>query len=293
MSIFLAQSFARTSLHLERKLGEVSALSGQVLSQERAAHEAELRRQRLAAENERQTAEIEAARALQISMLPKSLPEVPGLEVAAAMVTASEVGGDYYDFRVAPDGTLVVAFGDAIGHGVAAGIMVTAIKALFSALDGSESLPEVLAECDRVLRRMQVKPFHMCLTLARITPRSIALCQAAMPPVLLYRAAGGAVEEIGLGGLPVGSKLPGRWSETSAPLAPGDVLLFASDGFPELLDGDDRELGFEAAREAYRTSADADAPEILARLRRHADAWRGDREPADDMTFVVVRSASA
>lgn len=293
MSIFLARGFARTSIHLERRLDEVHTLSDQVLSQERAAHEAELRRQRLEAETARQSAEIEAARALQVSMLPKELPQVAGLEVAAAMATASEVGGDYYDFRSAGDGSLLVAFGDATGHGVAAGIMVTAIKALFSSLEGDEELPEILAGCDRVLRRMNVKPFHMCLSLARITPRSVTLCLAAMPPVLVYRAATGTVEELGAGGLPVGSKLPGRWQETTATLALGDTLLFASDGFPELLDPQDRELGFEAAREAFRAAAGEPVSTLIERLLERAAAWRGEREQEDDMTFVVVRATGA
>ncbi|HEX6863691.1 MAG TPA: SpoIIE family protein phosphatase, partial [Thermoanaerobaculia bacterium] len=209
MSIFLARSFARTSLDLERE---------------------ELSRRLLEAENARQTSEIEAARSLQLSMLPAALPAVEGLETAAAMIPASEVGGDYYDFRVAPDGSLVVAFGDATGHGVAAGIMVTAVKALFSTLGGGESLPAVLSECSRVLREMRFKPLHMCLTLARVTPGSVTACSAAMPPVLIHRAASGEIEELGSGGPPVGSRLTG-WSERSVPLAPGDTLLFASDGF--------------------------------------------------------------
>ncbi len=129
MSLFLARTFARTSLHLERRLAEVESLTAQVLDQERAAHANELRQRLLEAENARKSGELEAGRALQLSMLPPVLPEVGGLELAVAMSTASEVGGDYYDFRPAPDGSLIVAVGDATGHGVAAGILVTAVKA--------------------------------------------------------------------------------------------------------------------------------------------------------------------
>ncbi|MFL6199531.1 MAG: SpoIIE family protein phosphatase [Thermoanaerobaculia bacterium] len=271
MSLFLARSIARTSLHLERQ---------------------ELRRRLLEAENARTTSEIEAARALQLSMLPASLPAVEGLETAAAMVPASEVGGDYYDFRVAPDGSLVVAFGDATGHGVAAGIMVTAVKALFSTLGatlgGGESLSAVLAECSRVLREMRFKPLHMCLTLARVTPGSVTVCSAAMPPVLIHRAASGEIEELGPGGPPVGSKLSG-WSERSASLAPGDTLLFASDGFAEQLDSADNPLGDERLGEVFRASAGAPARELVERLLARVAAWRGGREQGDDITFVVIR----
>ncbi len=292
MSIFLARSFGRTSLDLERRLDEVRALSEQVLAQERAAHEQELSRRLLEAENTRKTAEIESARTLQLSMLPAKLPAVEGLETAAAMITASEVGGDYYDFRTASDGSLVVAFGDATGHGVAAGIMVTAVKALFSTLGGGESLSAVLAECGRVLCEMQLKPLHMCLTLARLTPRSVTLCSAAMPPVLILRAAGGAIEELGPGGPPVGSRLCGAWTERSAALAPGDTLLFASDGFAEQLDPADNPLGDESLVEVFRASAGLPAGEIVEQLLARVAAWRREREQGDDITLVVVRATS-
>jgi serine phosphatase RsbU (regulator of sigma subunit) len=291
MSLFLARGFGRTSLDLERRLAEVSTLSQQVLAQERTAYEQELRRRILEAENARKTDEIEAARTLQLSMLPVALPAVPGLETAAAMVTASEVGGDYYDFRVASDGSLVVAFGDATGHGVAAGIMVTAVKALFSTLGGGESLPAVLAECDRVLREMQIKSLHMCLTLARLTPRSVTLCSAAMPPVLIHRAASGEVEELGSGGPPIGSRLAAVWTEHTVALAPGDTLLFASDGYAEQLDAAGNLFGYERLAELFRISAGVPAGDLVERLLASAAAWRGERQQGDDVTLVVVRAA--
>jgi serine phosphatase RsbU (regulator of sigma subunit) len=54
-------------------------------------------------------------------MLPKSVPDVPDLEIAVYMKTASEVGGDYYDFKYDRNGTLIIAIGDATGHGMKAG----------------------------------------------------------------------------------------------------------------------------------------------------------------------------
>jgi hypothetical protein len=70
-----------------------------------------------AAENERKTRELTQARELQLSMLPGTMLRLPGLDIAAATQTAAEVGGDYYDVRLAGDGTLLFAFGDATGHG--------------------------------------------------------------------------------------------------------------------------------------------------------------------------------
>ncbi|MEJ7700687.1 MAG: hypothetical protein WKF71_13720 [Pyrinomonadaceae bacterium] len=96
-------------------MGQVEQLSARKKSN-RNAKSAELH-----AENERRAKELEEARQLQLSMLPKKLPQIPNLEIAAYMKPATEVGGDYYDFHVGADGTLTVAVGDATGHGLKAG----------------------------------------------------------------------------------------------------------------------------------------------------------------------------
>jgi serine phosphatase RsbU (regulator of sigma subunit) len=290
-SLSLARGFARTSVSLERRLNEVELLSGQLIEKERTAHENELRARLLEAEGARKSRDLEEGRALQLSMLPALLPEVEGLDIAAAMTTASEVGGDYYDFSAGPDGSLVVAVGDATGHGVAAGIMVTAVKAVLATVGGSPGLPEMVEECNRVLRGFHVKALHMCLTVARVTPRTIAVCSAGMAPALVWRAGTRAVEELGAGGLPLGSGLLPSYREQHAPLAPGDTVLFATDGFPELLDPAGNVLGFEGAVEALRGAAGAPARQVVERLKATATDWRGGREQADDITFVVVRVA--
>jgi sigma-B regulation protein RsbU (phosphoserine phosphatase) len=138
---------------------------------------------------------------------------------------------------------------------------------------------------------MQARPLHMCLTLARITPRAVTICSAAMPPVLIHRAGSGEVEELGLGGRPIGSRLAGGWSEQSAALAPGDTLLFASDGFAEQLDLAEDPLGYERVAEALRASAGLPARGLVERLLAQVAAWRGEREQGDDVTFVVVRAS--
>ncbi len=243
----------------------------------------------LEAENDRKGQELERARELQLSMLPRELPSAPGLDVAAVTAPAAEVGGDYYDLRRDGEG-LLVAFGDATGHGLSSGLVVTAVKALFVSLPVDGALPHLLAACDRALREMRLRKLHMCLSLARITRDEAVLASAAMPPALVHRAASDVVEELGAGGLPLGSRLGPAWEERRTRLVPGDTLLFASDGFPELVGADERVLGFPGAAEAFRLAARAaDARGVVARLQESAAAWRGARAQDDDMTFVVFR----
>ncbi|MEO1365695.1 MAG: SpoIIE family protein phosphatase, partial [Acidobacteriota bacterium] len=166
MTVFIGRDFAKTQGQLERELETVRRLSAENLEQERLAREQEVERARLEAENSRRAEELEEARRLQTSMLPASVPpsELYAIEVHAE--TATEVGGDYYDFLSGP-GELHVIVGDASGHGAQAGSLVAATKGMLLA-----ARDETPAAClDRLssgLRRMGLRRRHMALAVARL-----------------------------------------------------------------------------------------------------------------------------
>ncbi|MCB0751006.1 MAG: hypothetical protein KDC52_05995, partial [Ignavibacteriae bacterium] len=119
---------------LNRKLKNAKIKESQFRAEtaELQAKAAEAQAKVIQAENDRKTEELEEARQLQLSMLPKELPKLENLEIAVYMKTATEVGGDYYDFALSDDGTLNVGVGDATGHGMQAGTIVTLLKGLFT-----------------------------------------------------------------------------------------------------------------------------------------------------------------
>jgi serine phosphatase RsbU (regulator of sigma subunit) len=116
-----------------------------------------------------------------------------------------------------------------------------------------------------------------------------SVCSAAMPPVLIWRASTGTVEELVSAGLPLGGGLSPGYQERNTALATGDTLLFATDGLAETLDPEGNQLGYEGAADALRRAAGAPASEVVDRLMATAAAWRREREQGDDVTFVVVR----
>jgi len=241
-------------------------------------------------ENERKTLELSSAREIQLSMLPRALPRMAGLDVAAASHTAAEVGGDYYDVKPAGEGGLLIAIGDATGHGLAAGIVVTAAKALFSSLSADLPVSHLLARCDDAFRAMQLPRLRMCLALARVSPSEVSIASAALPPVLIHRAATGRVEELGSGGLPLGGRLASHAQEQRVALQPGDTLLFSSDGLAELFDPAGSQFGYEAVAESFRTAAQADGAQgVIDQLLATAAAFRAARPLDDDITLVAVR----
>jgi serine phosphatase RsbU (regulator of sigma subunit) len=289
ISAGLARRWAATNRMLRLKLAEVQELSVRSLEQERRAREAEVERRLVEADNERKTRELEDARRLQLSMLPRSLPEVPGLSIAVAMTTATEVGGDYYDFLQDGDGALTIAVGDATGHGMKAGIMVALMKSLFHTLGHSFYFPDFFAHATGFIRRMNMEGMYMGLTLVRITRHGLTAAAAGMPPILLFRVATGSVEKLVIKGMPLGAHPGYPYEQVTGTLAPGDVLLAMSDGLPELFNAEMEMFDFERLEAVFLASARGTPEEVLAALRAAAETWRGSREQQDDMTFVVVK----
>ncbi len=289
MSVYLSRRFAETNRELREQLRQVRELSEHKLEQERRRRADEVERRLLEAENRRQAEELEVARKLQLSMLPTSLPVLPDLEIAAGMFTATEVGGDYYDFEVSGDGTLTVAVGDATGHGMKAGTLVTATKSLFKALDGEAELPEALGRFGRALKRMNLRQLQMALMLARFKAGRLRLAVAGMPPVLIHRAASNRVESVIVAGMPLGSLVEFPYRQSELGLDSGDTVLLMSDGFPERLNHDDEMLGYDKVREAFSRVAATPPQTIIDRLVADGEAWAEGKPAVDDTTFVVLK----
>ncbi len=275
-----------------RMAQDLSEHQQRLVEEEGRRRDQELRRRLLEAEYQRKSAELEDAREFQLSMLPKSLPQHPGFEVAVDMKTATEVGGDYYDFQLdrpqAADATLTIAIGDATGHGAKAGTMVTVVKSLFSAYPAGAAPSEFLTQATETVRRMELGRMAMALAIAQFQGTTLTVSEAGMPPVLVYRQRSGRVEEIAIEGMPLGG-LPFAYREQRTELEPGDTVLLMSDGFPELLSPEGELLGYPQARERFADAAAGSPADIAAGLTAAAEAWTAGSPPRDDVTFVVVK----
>jgi serine phosphatase RsbU (regulator of sigma subunit) len=272
---------------------DLSIHQQKLVQQERARKEQELQQTLLSVEYERKSVELEDARRFQLSMLPKEVPHHPRYDVAVFTRTATEVGGDYYDFHLHGD-ALSVTIGDATGHGAKAGTMVTIIKTLFAGYGGAASTPapaEFLADAAEKIKRMDLGRMAMALSLARFDAGKLTVASAGMPPVLIHRADEGEVEEIALQATPLGT-FGSDYPQTSVALESGDTVLFLSDGFPELMNDAGQQLGYTGTADAFAAAAQAPtANDVIAALVTVAGQWHGDAPPNDDVTFVVVRVA--
>ena len=249
----------------------------------------EIRKQKEKAENRRQAKELEEARQLQLSMLPKEVPQLPHLDIAAYMKPSSEVGGDYYDFHLDDDGTLTVAIGDATGHGLKSGTMVTAAKSLFTTLANDQDITQIFSRCNQTLRSMNLRGLYMAMLIAKIRAYNMVMSGAGMPPVLFYRSATQQVEEITIKGMPLGGVSEFPYQQQEVTLAPGDIVVLMSDGFPERFNRRDEILDYEKAKTVLAQVARQSPSEIIEHFVKIGEAWADGRAQNDDVTFVVLK----
>ena len=269
MSVYLARNFSRTSRKLETEV---------------------LERQLLEVENTRKTEELEAARELQMSMLPQAAPQLPNLDVAFEMRPATEVGGDYYDYNFTEDGQLTIAIGDATGHGTNAGLVVSAVKSLFKTSTLETGNLETLERISQGVKSMNLKRLYMAMTLGTFNGNKLTLAAAGMPPVLIYRAAENSVDEILLEGMPLGGFIGAERQEAAYQLQSGDTVLLMSDGLPEMLNPENEMLDYPKTKELFEEVADQSPKVIIDHLFKASMLWADGEPQADDITLVVIKA---
>jgi len=289
VSINLAKKMSDTHMDLEKQLVQVKELSQKTIEQERKVKEEELSRKLLEADNQRKTKELEEARKLQLSMLPKSVPEVPELEIAVYMKTASEVGGDYYDFKYDRNGTLLIAIGDATGHGMKAGTMVATIKGIFTAESTDTDVVTFLNKSNSIIKDMRLGNIYMAMLVAKLEKNKVTISSAGMPPALIYRSASNQVEEIKLQAIPLGGPADFTYPKRETSLSTGDTLLLMSDGFPELFNQHKEILDYSRAKMIFSSIGDKSASDTIHSLLKEVELWKGEAKQEDDITFVVVK----
>jgi serine phosphatase RsbU (regulator of sigma subunit)/ligand-binding sensor domain-containing protein len=240
-------------------------------------------------ENDRKTKELDEARQLQLSMLPKALPSLPHLDIAVFMKTATEVGGDYYDFHVHLDGTLTVILGDATGHGMMSGMMVSIMKSLFMSDRTNKELKPFFENANEAIKDMQLGRLMMALTCVQISNNKIITTNAGMPPLFIYRKNSQTIEEVVINNMPLGSMKGIVYDIKEIKIERGDTLLLMSDGFAELRNENNEIYGYKRTRNSFEESAKKEPEEIITHLRAEARSWTNDKEPDDDVTFVVIK----
>ncbi|MAE80635.1 MAG: hypothetical protein CL695_03515, partial [Chloroflexi bacterium] len=248
------------------------------------------RLQARAMEEQHREEELEEARQFQLDMLPKTTPDMLNLDIAATIQTASEVGGDYYDFFPQNNGeSLYVVVGDATGHGMTAGMMVSITKAGLYGIPPSIAPNDITKRLNRVIKNIDLGWNRMAINVARFWEGRVEFTSAAMPPAYHYHKDTGNVDEILLEGLPLGSFQGETFSLVDFEFKQGDSLVFISDGLPEATNQTEQMLGYQAVQDCVKANGHQGANDQKQALLDLGSAWLGELRNQDDITIVVVK----
>lgn len=265
------------------------AVAGEIRKQVNAAlREAETRR-----EVERLEHDLDVARSIQQSLLPTSMPEIEGFEIAAWNQPADQTGGDYYDWQPLPDGKILVALADVTGHGIGPALLASVCRAYaranFNVDDGLfAAMERINASLSGDLREGRFVTF----VAAVCSPGNsrVELLSAGHGPLFLYVSTHDRFDAMNAQGLPLGiSSTLLSDPAVILELDPGDLLVLATDGFFEWANSRGEQFGTERLEQVVRESREKPASEIISTLYRAVIEFSGGTAQQDDLTAIVIK----
>jgi serine phosphatase RsbU (regulator of sigma subunit) len=239
--------------------------------------------------------EVELAAEVQRLFLPRSDPETGTFEIAGAMHPARVVGGDYYDFLPRPDGRMRLVIADVSGKGVAAALLMSATAAAVQ-LETNEprELCEVADHLNRELLALQDNGRFVTILLGELDPRSgqLKYVNCGHNPALVLRREGGDAVWLHAFHTPVGILPTIECSLEEIKLAPGDVMVWYTDGVTEASNQDAKEFGTGRLLESVRAHSEGTAREICDKIWRDVAAYTQQDSLSDDLTLMVIKMKS-
>ena len=239
------------------------------------------------------TQELNEARKIQMGMLPQAVPEIPGFQIAAYSNPAVAVGGDFYDFIPLPDDKLGLVIGDAVGHGIAAALLMTMTLTDFRSLAQREtSASGVLNSVNRRLTQSMrtlsfVTSIYAVLDYAN---NRLTCAMAGMQPWLIKAKFHQCVPIEPSGArFPLGASKKSLYHSCDVEMEMGDSLILYTDGIPEATNENEEFYSFERLENTLLENRDADAQELLDLILADMQQFTGDRPQEDDITMVVLK----
>jgi sigma-B regulation protein RsbU (phosphoserine phosphatase) len=246
----------------------------------------EQERQKIAMEKD-----LQAAREVQMTLIPKKVPDLPGYGFAAVTIPAREVGGDLYDFTAKEPGQLAVCLGDVSGKGLAASLLMANVQAtLRDQAFTTAPASECVRRSNRLLFQNTGNEKFVTLFYALLDPAdgSLTCCNAGHEQPFLIRS-GGETSRLTAGGTVLGIMEDYPYAQETVTLERGDLLLIFSDGVSEAMNPSGEQLGEGPILSVLKEHHEGDPEELkdalIATVREHA----AGATQADDITIVVLK----
>ena len=256
----------------------------------RAQRERDEAREQLVRELEE---ELQTAHDLQMGLMPASSPDVAGISIAGRCVSATHVGGDFYQY-FEPEGGVTICLADVTGHGMDAAIPAVMFSGILATrMEAPKPLQDLFRDLNRSLCQSLGEHTYVCLSMLDVdsASRSMHVANCGCPYPLHYRAQTGQIEEVQVVAYALGIRADTEYAAMDVELQQGDYVVLHSDGFSEAGNATGEQFGFEHTAEVIRQgcSEGLSPAELIDRLIDEAKAFAGQEPQGDDMTCVVVK----
>ena len=235
--------------------------------------------------------EIELARRIQVSFLPSSTPSFAPYDLAGANIASSEVGGDYFDFIPITETDMGVAIGDVMGHGVGAALLMANFRACLRIESRNNfAIRTILSKVNEYLFETSLPESFVTAVYGVVDRRNHVFTYANAghnPPLRMRKD--GTLELLSVGGRLLGAFADVEYEEAAVKLAPGDILVFYTDGVTEAYDEREAEFGVERLAALVKEYRRLPAAEMVRKISERVVEFRAGTETVDDLTLSIVK----
>ncbi len=239
--------------------------------------------------------EMELAKYIQESLLPKTLPKLNGYEICFSNTMASGVGGDYFDTLLLDEENLCVIIGDVSGHGVASALVMAIAKAvLYHGFKETRDLKELFIDLNSVVNTYFCTPpvkkmITLFATIINLpTGKSVFLDAGHNFPMKI--SPDGQITELKMTGLPIGVMRKMRKLHTDEFVVDkGETIVFYTDGIVEATGKTEEQYGYDRFKKNLSEMAQESSQTIMNTLLERYKKWEDGTEPDDDVTLFVLK----
>ncbi len=250
-------------------------------------------------ERERFQRELEIARRVQLSFLPREKPDIKGIDVASLCIPAMDVGGDYFDFIKLGRQKLGIAIGDVSGKGISAAFYMTLTKGFLRSIAKTIFSPKQVLKDINKLFYENVERDHfisMVYGIVDLETHIFTFARAGHNPVLTRQTQSGKTERLCPNGIALGLEKGDIFDriieEKQITLQSGDILAFYTDGFTEAMNSKNEEFGETRLTSLLSFSDNEDADSLLQTIQDRVKTFTGNTIQHDDMTMVILKVIS-
>ena len=250
--------------------------------------------------------ELEIAREVQNQLFPKAVPKLERLRITAACRPARMVSGDYYDYQKVQNGSAAIAMGDVAGKGISAALLMATVQSSFrSELRGAIEISSAVEpgqppgeiSTAGLVHHLNQQIFNFTAPEKFTTfffglwdesSRTLTYTNAGhLPPILIHE---GQVSRLEVNGMVVGAFPFAKFGSSQIHMAPGDLMVFFTDGISEPENEYGEDFGEERLVDMLVKNVDLPEDRLLELVMEAAQQWSGQAELQDDMTLVMIRS---